>query len=79
MKKRLVLAVVAAAGLAAGCAVRPLSPEEEILRLEKNECEAEADAMIGSRFYRALAWEWYFDRCMQQKGFTEEELRDMWH
>lgn len=81
MKKRLVLAVtaLAVAGLAAGCvASRPLSPEEKILRLETNECEAESDAMIGSRFYRELSWKWYFDHCMKQKGFAKDQ-NGMWH
>lgn len=81
MKKRFVFMIMAlaVAGLTAGCAGRPLTPEEKIFRLEKNVCEAEADAMIGLRFYRPLAWKEYFERCMKLKGFTEEELRDMWY
>ena len=35
--------------------------------------------MIGSRFYNELAWDWYFERCMKQKGYTPEQIREMWY
>ena len=80
MNRRLVLvaAALAAVGLMAGCSFRPLSPEEKIRRLDRSECEADANAMIGSRFYNELAWDWYFERCMKQKGYTPEQIREMW-
>lgn len=71
---------LALAVLGAGCATKPLTAEQQLLREARASCTELTRAMIGPEYGNdELAWRWYFERCMEEKGYTPEQLREMWY
>lgn len=67
-----------------GCAYTstPLTPQEEAFRSSQRECTTLTNAMIGgSRYswYNDLEWSSYFEWCMQNKGYTQAQLKTIWY
>ncbi len=74
----LLILILNLAALAA-CSFRPLSPEQRMVRQDYNACASDANAMVGSEYRQQLAWSSYFEWCMKGKGYTSEQLRQMWY
>ena len=80
MKTALCITLLLAAGLLCACAPaapsRPLSPVE---RADVAECREEAGQMSDSSNSNDPRWRNRFEFCMQQRGYTEADLRKLWY
>ncbi|WP_308776706.1 hypothetical protein [uncultured Bilophila sp.] len=66
-----------------GCAVQSsLTPEEQVFQEAQNSCSEQTNAMIGGSRYSwsdELSWSNYFEWCMEGKGFTKDQLKNIWY
>ena len=65
--------------LLTGCSARALSDEQRVLRIDQDECRAEASDMASDDFAGRTAWRIRFELCMHNKGYTDAQLKQMWY
>ena len=77
-------AALAAVFLLGGCAASntSLSPQEQVFRGAQQSCTDQTNAMIGGSPYSwhgDLPWSSYFEWCMEGKGYTKDQLKNLWY
>ena len=75
------LALAAALGCAPRGVQRPLTFEEQQVRMAEAQCRQEASQMNpewrgNSRYF---PWRAYFEMCMHRLGVTDAELKTLWY
>lgn len=59
-----------------------ITPQEAAFKSAQNECTALTNSMIGGtryNWYNDLEWSSYFEWCMENKGYTKEQLKTIWY
>lgn len=83
MNRLLAKASLAAVVLLAGCATNttPLTPQEEAFEADRHACTQSANSMVGpeGNWNQDLQWSSYFEWCMENKGYTKEQLKKIWY
>ena len=60
-----------------GCATKALPPEEQAFQDAQ-----QTNSMIGGSRYSwsdQLPWSNYFEWCMEDKGYTKDQLKSIWY
>lgn len=72
---------VAAILILGGCATAShQTPQEQAFETAKNSCVQETNAMIGhGRWDGDLQWDNQFEWCMQNKGYSKDQLKKIWY
>lgn len=66
----------------AGCATKPMTPQERELQMAQSSCMAQAAEMVGGP---GFGWDVenqrssYFEWCMENMGYTKADLRKLWY
>lgn len=82
MNRLLAKASLAAVILLAGCAANtPLTPQEEAFQTDRQSCTQSANSMIGpeGNWNQDMQWSSYFEWCMENKGYTKDQLKKIWY
>jgi hypothetical protein len=59
-----------------------MTPQQAAFKSAQNECTALTNSMIGGtryNWYNDLEWSSYFEWCMENKGYTKEQLKTIWY
>ena len=78
MKSSLLIILIAGVVGLSGCAVKPMTPQEKEFLQAQNSCTTQANEMVGgpgSGWGSQAQWSSYFEWCMENMGYTKDDLR----
>ncbi len=81
MKHILMLLMAVGVLAMAGCATKPMTPQEREFQTAQNSCRMQAAEMIGPGFGWDLEGQRssYFEWCMENMGYTKADLSKIWY